>query len=590
MTPRPAATSKALTADLVLEATNVGVLCTDREGRIRYLNSAAAALVGPKQDVLGAAIGDLVPGSGDAYQEIVRTGRAQSGVRSQTRGGIVIADRNPVFERGAVVGVVSVFKDISRYEEAATELQAYKDLTRQLETVIHSSYDGLYIANGDAVGLFFNDAYLRVSGLTAEDVAGKNMRELVRKGIINRSVTLEVIAKRRRVTIMQEFANGRTAIVTGNPVLDEDGNVALVVSNVRDITELTQLREEVQETRTLARRYRDELRKASLLGVDRERVVFRSAAMENCIRLAVRVADVASPVLLTGESGVGKGMLARLVHDHGARKAGPFIHVNCGAIPAGLMESELFGYDRGAFTGASEQGKPGLFELAHQGTLFLDEIGEIPPELQVKLLEVLEHGELRRVGSTRARRVDVRIVAATNRDLRDMIRARIFREDLFFRLNVFPIRVPPLRERPEDVLPLAERVLADLNARYGKARRFRREALDLLARYAFPGNVRDLQNVVERAFVLADGKWIDPEHLTPEVQRGAGEAGEEAALDGGGLEAMLAATERRILERFLAECGTTHAMARRLGVNQSTIVRKLRKLGVKVPVPSRARG
>ncbi len=575
--------------ELLLEAAGVGMLCTDQEGRIRYVNPAASLLLAaPREELVGSDIDDVVPGSRDPFQTIVRTGEPQWGVKIETRGGTVIADRSPVFDGPEVVGVISVFKGISRYEEAAKELQSYKELAAQLHAVIHSSFDGLYIANGNADGLFFNSAYLRVSGLTAADVEGKNMRDLVRQGTINQSATLEVLDKRRRVTIVQEFSNGRTAIVTGNPVFDGRGEIALVVSNVRDITELTQLREEVNETRTLARRYQDELKKASLEGVDREAVVFRSEAMETCVRLAVRVSDVASPVLLTGESGVGKGMLARLVHNLGGRKSGPFIHVNCGAIPAGLMESELFGYEKGAFTGASEHGKPGLFELAHGGTLFLDEVGEIPLALQVTLLKALEEREIRRVGGARARKIDVRIVAATNRDLQAMTRERLFREDLFFRLNVFPIHVPALRERPEDILPLVERALGELNRKYGQAKRVRPEALDLLARYPFPGNVRDLQNVVERGFILADGKWIEVQHLPVEVQRGGRAVerdGDPAALLGreAGLAELLADVERRLLERCLAECRTTYAMARRLGVNQSTIVRKLQKFGLRVP-------
>ncbi len=573
--------------DLILEATNVGILCADRRGRILYVNDAASFLLGSrKEDLLGREIDDVSMGAGEAFREIVRTGKPQAGVKIRTLGGTVIADRNPVFDGGRVTGVVSVFKDISRYEDTAKELQAYRELTKQLDAVIHSSYDGLYITNGSADTLFFNKAYLRVSGLTAEDVEGKNMRELVRRGTISQSVTLEVLEKRRRVTIMQEFRTGRTAIVTGNPVFDESGKIILVVTNVRDITELHELREQVQESRTLSKRYRDELKKASLAGVDRNAVVFRSEAMENCIQLAVRVSDVTSPVLLTGESGVGKGMLARLIHNHGARKGGPFLHVNCGAIPAGLMESELFGYQKGAFTGASEEGKPGMFEMADRGTLFLDEIGEIPLPLQVKLLKALEASEVRRVGGTRARKVDVRIIAATNRDLREMTRARRFREDLFFRLDVFPIRIPPLRERTEDIPPLVDRILAELNRRYKKIRRVRPEALDLLARHPFPGNVRELQNVVERAFILADGKWIGAEHLPAEIQGAASPGGgeREAGGDGEGpLAKTLEKVERGILERLLSECGSTYAMAERIGVNQSTVVRKLRKLGMRPP-------
>jgi len=572
--------------DLILEATNVGILCTDRQGRILYANDAAAVQLGArKQELIGRAIDAVSKGAGDAFLEIVRTGKPQAGVKIRTSGGIVIADRNPVFDGGKVIGVVSVFKDISRYEETATELQAYRELAKRLDAVIHSSYDGLYITNGNADTLICNKAYLRVSGLTAKDVEGKNMREIVRQGTINQSVTLEVLEKRRRVTIMQEFSNGRTAIVTGNPVFDDDGKIILVVSNVRDITELNELREQVQETRTLAKRYREELKKASLAGVNRGTVVFRSPAMENCILLAVRAGDVLSPVLLTGESGVGKGMLARLIHNLGSRKKGPFIHVNCGAIPSGLMESEFFGYEKGAFTGASEEGKPGLFEMADRGTLFLDEIGEIPLPLQVKLLKVLEESEVRRVGGTQPRKLDVRIVAATNRDLQEMTRNRLFREDLFFRLDVFPIRIPPLRERPEDIPPLIDRTLVELNRRYKKGKRVRPDTLDLLARHPFPGNVRELQNVVERSFILADGKWIGPEHLPTGIQKGSPppEAGTVARIPRGkeGLEQILAGVEREILERVLLECGTTYAMAERLKVNQSTVVRKLRKLGIR---------
>lgn len=577
---------KEFRPDLILEATNVGILCSDREGRIRYVNDAAAGLLGArKKELVGRSIDEVSPGAGDAFLEIVRTGKPQAGVKIHTSGGTVIADRNPVFDGDKVAGVVSVFKDISRYEETAKQLQTYRELAKKLDAVIHSSYDGLYITNGNADTLFYNKAYLRVSGLKAEDVEGKNMRELVRSGTINQSVTLEVLEKRRRVTIMQEFSNGRTAIVTGNPVFDEDGGILLVVSNVRDITELSELREQVQETRTLAKRYREELKKASLAGVNRDTVVFRSPAMENCILLAARAGDVLSPVLLTGESGVGKGMLARLIHNLGSRKKGPFIHVNCGAIPAGLMESELFGYEKGAFTGASGEGKPGMFEMADRGTLFLDEIGEIPLPLQVKLLKAIEENEIRRVGGTQQRKLDVRIVAATNRDLQEMVRNRQFREDLFFRLDVFPIRIPPLRERTEDIHPLLDRTLADLNRKYKKGKRVRPETLDLLARYPFPGNVRELQNVVERSFILADREWIGPEHLPTVIQESAISpvSGGSVHIPRGreGLADILARVEREILERLLREVGTTYAIAERLKVNQSTVVRKLRKFGIR---------
>ncbi|OYV66614.1 MAG: hypothetical protein B7Z74_10810, partial [Deltaproteobacteria bacterium 21-66-5] len=336
------------------------------------------------------------------------------------------------------------------------------------------------------------------------------------------------------------------------------------------ITELNELRAEVQESRTLAERYRNELTIARLGEVHREAMSFRSAAMENCVALATRVSMVTSPVLLTGESGVGKGLLSKLIHQAGNRKVGPFIHVNCGAIPGNLMESELFGYQKGAFTGASEEGKPGLFELADQGTLFLDEIGEVPLQLQVKMLKVLEESEVRRIGAVRTRKIDVRIVAATNRNLKEMIKAGLFREDLFFRLNVFPIHIPSLRERREDIVPLVDRILAELNRKYRKVKRLSPDTLDLLARYPFPGNVRELQNTMERAFILSDGRLIEPVHLPPEIQRRDGPAenggGAPAADGGGGLEEILGSLERKVLENLWRERRNTYEIAKILKV------------------------
>jgi len=580
---------RAVRPDLILEATNVGIAFTSTDGTIRYANDAACKKLGIERTALyGRFIDDVAEGAWRDFQEIMRTGRPQSGVKTKTSGGTVIADRTPVFDGKAAVGVVSIFKEISQYEETAKELQAYRDVANQLDAVVRSSYDGLYITNGNADTLFCNNAYLRISGLKAEDFEGKNVRDLVRQGTIRQSATLEVLEKRRHVTVMQEFSNGRTAIITGNPVFDEEGRIVLVVTNARDITELNELREQLDGTRTLAARYRDELTRLSLGKVQSGGIVFRSAAMENCLHLALRVADVGSPVLLTGPSGVGKGMLAKLIHSQGRLRSGPFIQVNCGAIPASLMESEVFGYEKGAFTNASAEGKPGLFEMANGGTIFLDEIGEVPMELQVKLLKVLEESEVRRVGGTRSRKIEVRVIAATNRDLREMVlKDHQFREDLFFRLNVFPIQVPPLRERPEDVLPLVEHTLQALNARYGAAKRIRPDALALLHQYSFPGNVRELQNIVERAFILADGSWLEAAHLPPEVE--TSRPGVAARADDGapvtGLEEMVAAFEKQILEDCAKRWKTTHQIARVLKVNQSTVVRKMKKLGVSAGRP-----
>ncbi len=567
--------------DLILDATNVGFLCTDCEGRITYVNHAAAEKLGStKREITGRHIADVVPAARDAFREIIRTGRPQTGVRIEAAGTTVIADRNPIRDGDRIVGVVSVFKELSRYEDTAKELKAYRELSQELEAVFQSSYDGLYMTDGNAKTLFYNKSYMRISGIAEEELRDRNTQELVRNGTINRSASVEVIKAGKSVTIMQEFPNGRTAIVTGVPVFDASGKIRRVVSNVRDITELNELRARVEEHRTLAERYRDELSLIRLKGVHKDAAAFRSESMGTCVALAMRVSNVASPVLLTGESGVGKGLLAKLVHTAGSRKNGPYIHVNCGAIPANLMESELFGYQKGAFTSAADEGKPGLFEMADKGTLFLDEIGEIPLPLQVKLLKAIEEGEVRRVGGVRPKRIDARIVTATNRNLHEMIRSAAFREDLFFRLNVFPIHIPPLRDRREDIPPLVDRILGDLNAKYGQGKRVLPETLELLTRYPFPGNVRELQNTLERAFILSDGKWIKPAHLPREVQgRGAGTAtgASPDSFDGQSLREMLDNLERRVIENLWRSHRTTYQIAEILKVNQSTVVRKLKK-------------
>jgi DNA-binding NtrC family response regulator len=308
--------------------------------------------------------------------------------------------------------------------------------------------------------------------------------------------------------------------------------------------------------------------------VDSSGLVVKSEAMERVLDLARRVAKVDSTVLLTGESGAGKERVARLIHSESERTAGPFVAINCGAVPESLLESELFGHARGAFTGAVED-RPGLFEAAHGGTLFLDEIGEVPPPMQVKLLRVLQEREVRRVGENRSRKVDARVLAATNRDLLADVHAARFRQDLYYRLRVVEIRVPPLRERRDDVLPLARGFLVEA------ARRTKRRVAGLtpaaaaqLVRYDWPGNVRELENAVERAVVLAKGARIDVEDLPDEVGLAlpsphvAGEVKE------------LAAVEREyILSALQANGGNRARTAGQLGMGEATLYRKLKEYG-----------
>ena len=310
-------------------------------------------------------------------------------------------------------------------------------------------------------------------------------------------------------------------------------------------------------------------------------MLFRSSKkMEELRQLALRLAQVESTVLILGESGVGKEVFAEMIHDGGPRRNGPFIKISCAAIPEQLLESELFGYAAGAFTGARKEGKAGIFEAANTGSIFLDEIGELPLNLQAKLLRVLQEKEIFRLGDPTPIKVDVRIMAATNRNLEDMISRNLFRKDLFFRLNVVNVVIPPLRERTESILPLIYHFLDKYNRLYGLSRQIDREVLNILLDHEWPGNVRELENLVERLVVVSPGDIITRESL-PEKFRGRnGPVEEDRDLNERPLPELMAEVERRALEQARRRYKTTRAMARALGVDQSTVVRKLRKHGL----------
>ena len=304
--------------------------------------------------------------------------------------------------------------------------------------------------------------------------------------------------------------------------------------------------------------------------------VAKSRAMSNVLVLAERVASVDTPILITGESGTGKEMLTRYIHARSRRAEHPFLPVNCGALPENLLESELFGYVKGAFTGATTDHR-GLFEAAGGGTLLLDEVGEIPLGLQVKLLRVLQDREVRRVGSTQARAVDVRIIAATNRNLEEMVQNRAFRKDLYYRLKVISIEVPPLRMRKEEILPLARSfVLRHCQTLHCGPCSLSAEVLDCLLRYDWPGNVRELEHAMERAVVLAEGKpRIEVADLPPEV------LGTPAGLLPEDDLVPLAEMERRYILRALEKCrGNQKETAKALGIGANTLWRKLRSYGL----------
>ena len=472
-------------------------------------------------------------------------------------------------------------KDAPNKDDVIQDLMNHQVMVKKLDAIIDSSFDGLWISDREGRVVKINKASEKINDIKAEQVVGKKMDDLVREGLIDRSVTREVLKNGTTVTLIQHLKNGKRLLVTGNPVFDERGELDLVVVNERDITTLIKLRNELDQNRALASKYRSELSLKQNQETLISEAVIRSEAMCRVFNTCMKVAQVDSTILIQGESGVGKGFCAKLVHRASRHKDGPFIRVDCGAIPESLIESELFGYEKGAFTGALSAGKPGQFELAEGGTLFLDEVGDLPVTVQIKLLRFLEENQVIRVGGIASKRIETRVIAATNRNLDEMVKNGTFRKDLFFRLNVVPIHIPPLRKRTEDIPHLIELFLKNFNEKYSAEKVILPRAIDCLCHYSFPGNIRELSNLVEQAFVLAQDSKIYFEDLPIHVRSEGYALGNYIDGDNFNLHGAVQNMEKTMIVRALRIHRTQRKAARFLGIDQSTLARKAKRYGIK---------
>jgi len=480
-----------------------------------------------------------------------------------------------------VGGLLCALADGAERDEVLRRMRAGEALALEQQAIINSMSDGLWVCDADAKVLCINPASARLNSILPSQVVGRNMRELVEEGLFDRSVTLEVIRTGKPVNMFQT-RGGRKLVVTGTPARNEAGELLRVVVSEHDVTEIESLQRELEEQETLRDRIRDEMLELQIEKLESQRVIARSPVMQRALRQAIKVASADSSVLILGESGVGKGLFADLIHKYSARAQQSLVRVNCGAIPESLVEAELFGYEKGAFTGAQVKGKAGYFELADGGTLLLDEIAELPLSSQVKLLRFLEDHRITRVGGTASRELDVRILAATHRNLQEMVDQGLFRLDLFYRLNVIPLSIPPLRERTECILPVLRNYIDLYGARCGTRRRLSRAAADALLSYRWPGNVRELMNLCERLVVMSETEVIDVGDLPPNIVSAvAGSAAAPVVFDDETtLQEAIERAERMALLRARQRHGSQTEMARALGVNQSTIARKLKRFGI----------
>jgi PAS domain S-box-containing protein len=471
-------------------------------------------------------------------------------------------------------------------ERTMQELSALREF--DIREVGDHVNDGIYISDGNEKTLYVNKAYTRMTGIRAKEVIGKKVSNLVKEGMYKYAVTPEVIRLKKQVnTVGEGYRKGTKMLISGDPVLDEAGNVKMVIVTTREITELLAMQAELEESQRKIKAVEagqsknqleiEHLRKLHLSS----NLIGKSAAIQQVINMVHQIAELDVTVLITGETGSGKEVVANEIYMNSTRKNGPYIKVNCAAIPANLLEAELFGYDKGAFTGAISTGKLGMFELADKGTLMLDEIGDMPMELQSKLLRVIQHKEITRIGGRKPIKLDTRIISATNCDLLELVRQGRFREDLFYRLNVFPIYIPPLRLRLEDIEVLAEHFLRISNTMYGKHVAFDRPIIETLKQYSWPGNIRELQNIVERLVIIcAPGAGISVEQVGNLLNIDPYYT--ELLNKEMGLKEIVEDVEKRTIEKALSHCGSTRKAAKVLGIDQSTIVKKAKKLGIRL--------
>ncbi|MBE0598493.1 MAG: sigma 54-interacting transcriptional regulator [Desulfuromonadales bacterium] len=425
-----------------------------------------------------------------------------------------------------------------------------------LEIVFDNVYNGIYIVDGRGITLAVNRTFEEMSGIRGEELVGRSLYELVGKdNYFTGSASLLVIERKAPVTATYSTSTGRKLLVKGRPIFDGRGEIRYIVNTIWDLT-VVQYQQTIDDDTA-----RDHL-------VAEEDLIACSDAMRQVIDVALRVAPSDSTLLITGETGVGKSLLARLIHRASSRREKPLMQINCAAIPEALLESELFGYEAGAFTGADRKGKPGLFELADSGTVFLDEIAEIPLHTQAKLLGVLQDREYYRIGGRKITSIDVRLIAATNRDLARLVAEGRFRADLFYRLDVVPLQIPPLRDRRDDIPALIDFFLAKHNRRHQTYRIFSRKTMDYLTSLPWPGNIRELENAVERLVVTAGD---DADGTVPAAE-------EPMVNSAGSLKMQLQEYERKVLLQARRRYGSTRRMATALGISQASTVRKLQRL------------
>jgi len=555
---------------VMLDSIAEGLIAIDDEGKIIFINKVARQILNVDDDVIGKFVADVIPNT--RMHVVLQTGRAEHDQIQHLGDKSIVTTRVPIVDdNGKILGVVAVFRDISRAWKMAEKVTNVRELEALLMAIFDSTYDAISVADEEGRIILVNRAYTRITGLSARDVIGKPATIDIAEG---ESMHIKVARERKPVRNVRMLAGpGRKEVIVNVDPIFVNGVFRGSVAVVHDTSEIMELHRELEELRRTVRRM--------VAKYTFDDIVAVSHSMKVAVDQAKRVADTNATVLLRGESGTGKELFAHAIHNASKRKNGPFVSVNCAAIPDSLLESELFGYEEGAFTGAKKGGKKGLIEEADGGTLFLDEVGKLSMNVQSKFLRFLQDKEFVRVGGNTPVYVNVRVIAATNKNLEEMVERGEFLPDLYYRLNVVPIYIPSLRNRKQDIPYLVDRIIKKLDQEYGRiVESISPQALEILMNYDWPGNIRELENVIGRAIINMDidERRIEAHHIgiLSEEQRSF-----PTMPRGRNLKEMLEEYEKTIIKNVLDKCeGSREKTARELGISLRTLYYKLRKYGL----------
>lgn len=570
---------KTYTSNLIFNSTDDGMVVINTKKEIILFNKSAEKITNISQsEAIGKQLETVLPHS--SLSRVLETGKMEANQKLQLKNGLnVIATQIPMMnEDNELIGALSVFKDRTEFIRLAEKVTNLKEVQTMLEAIIHSSNDAISVVDENGKGLLINPAYTRMTGLTSKQVVGKPATADISEGD---SMHFKVLQTRQPVrgVKMKVGPHDKEVIVNVAPVI-VDGKLKGSVGILHDMSEIQQLTKELDRAKQIIRTLEAKYTFADIIG--------KSEKMNIAIEQAKLGANTPATVLLRGKSGTGKELFAHAIHNASARRYNKFIRVNCAAISDSLLESELFGYDEGAFTGAKRGGKKGLFEEANNGSIFLDEIGELSANTQAKLLRVLQENEIVRVGGTKAIPINVRIIAATHVNLEKGIAEGTFREDLYYRLNQIPIYIPPLKERKEDIPLLSKSLIVKMNQAYGRnIEGITDEAMQKLLNYAWPGNVRELENILARAiiFMKFNEDYIDLQHL--QFMDGAytsldsNDEKRDKKQEEKKLSDLLHDYEKKIiLEKIKENNGNKMLTARQLGISIRNLYYKLEKFHV----------